>query len=114
REEARFGHPAGEQKGGDGGRAHDKGIQNMRVVQSGRYQGVSIERRQEKRIQLVDVRNELPVDAWKGRVGTCDADRQTLVEELVRHHVPVDDASREDGKTRAERKPEGEQREVRP
>src|SRR3954451_11868661 len=37
-----------------------------------------------------------------------DADRQALVEQLIRHHVPVGNLAREDRKGDAERKPESQ------
>src|SRR5690348_1557246 len=36
----------------------------------------------------------------------ANADRQPLVEQLVGHHVPVDDLARDDCQTRGEREPE--------
>ncbi len=43
-----------------------------------------------------------------------DADREALVEELVGHHEPVDDATRDRGEAGRQHEPEREERELEP
>ena len=72
------------------------------------------ERGQQEGIKLIDVPDQLAVDLRKRRIELGDADREPLVEQLVRHHVPVDDAAREHGQDGPEREPEGAKSNVDP
>jgi hypothetical protein len=78
----------------------------MGVAEPVRDEASVEERREQERIELVDVPDQVTVDVRERRVQLPDADRQPLVEELVRHDVPVGDLGRENGQNPAEGEPE--------
>src|SRR5207249_6826863 len=63
-------------------------------------------RREQQRIQLVDVVDQLTVNVRQRRMEPTDAQRQALVEQLVRHHVPVGDLRRQGGEAAREGQPQ--------
>ena len=68
------------------------------------------DRREQDGIELVRDRHVPAVQRRERRAGACDAEGESLVEQLVRHHVPVGDASGRDGQGRRSRRPEREHR----
>ena len=59
-----------------------------------RHVAVPVHRREQHRVELVDVRDHLAPELGQQRAGLGDGDRKPLVEQLVGHHEPVDDPRR--------------------
>ena len=108
------GHAAREQERRDAGRAHHPGVHRVRVVRAVGHEPVAEGRCDQERIELVQVRDQLAVHARERRAELRHADREPLVEQLVRHHEPVDDACRERREDEREPRPEREERQLEP
>ncbi len=78
----------------NGRRDHHERVQPVRRDQAGRNVAVPVDEAQEDGIELVDVVDRLTAQPREQRARLGDGDPEPLVEELVRHHVPVDDARR--------------------
>ncbi len=89
--EAASGHPPGEEVRRDARGAREPGVQHVRVVEGAGHETVPEDRCEQDGVELADVRNELVVDPRQEGAVLGDADRKPLVEQLVGHHVPVDD-----------------------
>ena len=105
REARAAGDAPSQQSGGNAGGAHHERVQYVRVVQTVRDEPPCQERRQQQRIELVDVPDQLAVDVRQRRVELGDAQGQPLVEQLVGHHVPVGDLGRQHRQPSSEGQP---------
>ena len=95
-----------EEEGGHRRGGHDVRVQDVRRVQRRRHVPVRERGRDQQRVELARVRDQHAVHVRKRRVQVRDADREALVEELVGHHEPVDDAPCD--RRQADREPEPE------
>ena len=102
--------PAREQKDRDRGGGDQKRVQPMRPREARGDVAVAEQRRDQHRVELVDVRDELPVQPRQQRAGLRDRDRQPLVVELVGHHEPVLHPRRREGENPAEEECDGDHR----
>ena len=86
-------------------RRHHERVCNMDGVETLADRAMGEERRDQQRIHLVERRHQLVMDMRQRRAQPGDAEREPLVEQLVRHHQPVGNAGRQHGQPRPERKP---------
>ena len=91
----RAGHPACEQEGGDRRGAHHPGVDRVGPLEVVRHEAVPVRGCDQQGIELIDDRDEPPVEVGQRRTGAGDRQREALVEQLVGHVVPVDDAGRD-------------------
>ncbi len=105
---------ASEQEGGYRGRGHHVRVEHMCVVERERDVAVAIDRRDQQRVELADVRDQRSVDTRERGTGARDADRESFVEQFVGHHEPVDDSAGDLRERGAEHQPEHDRRQLEP
>ena len=102
--------PAREQKDRNRRGGDQERVQPVRPREARGDVAVAEQRRDQHRVELVDVRDELPVQPRQQRAGLRDRDRQPLVVELVGHHEPVLHPRRREGENPAEKECDGDHR----
>ena len=70
-------------------------------------------RRDDERVELVEIRDGFGVHTRQERVGSGDAECKPFVKELVGHHEPIRNAARDQGEREAEAQPEAGERKQR-
>ena len=87
--------PGDQVRGHRGGRHQDR-VQRVCAREPVRHEPVARDRAQQDRVQLVRLRHAHAVQRGQRRARAGHAEREPLVEQLVRHHEPVDDPAGRD------------------
>ena len=102
--------PASEQEDRDRRRRDQERVQPVGALEARRHVPVAEQRRDQHRVELVDVRDQLAVQPRQQRAGLRDRDGEPLVVELVRHHEPVLHPRRREREDPAEEECDGDHR----
>ena len=94
----------------DRSRRDQECVQLVRAGEARRDVTVAVKRRDQDRIELVDVRHQLAVQPWQQGAGLRDRDGEPLVVELVRHHEPVLHPRRRERENPAQEECDGDHR----